>query len=1314
MDINQNLEQINTFEKGMNTDVSDTLLPNNQYRYAENLRFTSHDTDNTGELQPIKDMRLLHRMFDSQGREEQIIATSQIRDYAILITRSELGWSIWKLLNDETHLDPIRVFGPCTADLGDNISIVTRWENENDVKVYIADGVNQLMAINIMHKDGYDNSAPKDIKYLTSYNELKLTQPLISETNVSGNLKPAIIQYTYILYKEGGASTKYAPLSEPYYLLKDNGEGYLPNESTNTALHISIGVEGNLQGLNKIQVYRITYSQYGQDPEIYTIYDDDFDGVLQYTDAGVNIESFSKSEFLKSETYDKIKPATIESKGNYLFAGNIEDLQDEIDQQWDGIDFKDENYVKIEQVYGNYILDYDGSLHSEHDTYKPSLRPGESYRYGIVLYDDSGRRSSVKFIKDILVDSSNNLFQINQADSGKYNVTPIGIKVTLQNIPHCSGYEVVRCLRGVNESRILYQGIVGLPVGHETEISTPSFLSRNIIYPCAENVKTNTNVAIFACPECVYLPTETSSIIDSVEMQIQGVCDYDVPVQNITVDAFNYADSIGDYFLNDDDEMSIDDDVVDNEYATVIKTDSAFGAQAIYSVCVHSSIGKSIDAENQEKKAIFRVIVPGTIGENRNYRYSKDSVQNNESGELIQDPFFADIDLTGPVLHDDADENIKFLCPFAYTDTLYNRHIMTYSSYIDPIVDDNHNIKSTDYNSSIQSAKVIDSYHPSDQVIYENKLTGIDQYKYLIGTYTYCNFAKETRLIDWTGGFEYGTDPDEQSGGWCQTYAGGKALLLNLKNPLATNKDTRSIIDYTGFDRTSAYSKVSMRVNDLYDLCNISVANIINTSYAGYGPINNSEFCSFGNYYPYVSGESHDIFDGDTYINVFKYNHTHTIQQSDRWQVGASIVYMVPIQSSIDLLKSSGDLYPNLEGQRQYFLQDYAGNMFKLYQQERDAYIYNAAYSQEMNLMSYHPVMRTEVHSGKFDTRIKVSEEKANGEKFDSWLNFSVTGTLDADTRFGEITHMRLFKDALIFWQKEATGIVSVNERVIVQDMNDTNLLLGTGGVLQRFDYLSTKYGMQKPYIAETQSDTTLYFWDAYKKEILAYAGGQQVQPMTEIKTIRNYIINNPLNQKPLFVYDSDHNEVLMSAVNRAPIVYNETAKQFISVYTDYSAENSVYFNDRIWLTFNNNISRINAGDYVEAKLQYTVNKNSTMVKVFDNVRMGINQVSNNYFIQTPFELPVEQDVNQLQFRFKSPQQYSETQVAITDREYDYRFAIPRAQIKDGGAWNDPKYGQRMRGKYLITDLTIPEHPNTTKNAFSLQYITTKFRISYS
>ena len=42
MDINNN-QQINTFTKGMNTDVSDMLMDNSQYRYAKNVRLSQPD-----------------------------------------------------------------------------------------------------------------------------------------------------------------------------------------------------------------------------------------------------------------------------------------------------------------------------------------------------------------------------------------------------------------------------------------------------------------------------------------------------------------------------------------------------------------------------------------------------------------------------------------------------------------------------------------------------------------------------------------------------------------------------------------------------------------------------------------------------------------------------------------------------------------------------------------------------------------------------------------------------------------------------------------------------------------------------------------------------------------------------------------------------------------------------------------------------------------------------------------------------------------------------------------------------------------------
>jgi len=53
MDINNN-QQINTFLKGMNTDVSDALIDSSQYRYAENLRLVTNTDSNSGELRLIE------------------------------------------------------------------------------------------------------------------------------------------------------------------------------------------------------------------------------------------------------------------------------------------------------------------------------------------------------------------------------------------------------------------------------------------------------------------------------------------------------------------------------------------------------------------------------------------------------------------------------------------------------------------------------------------------------------------------------------------------------------------------------------------------------------------------------------------------------------------------------------------------------------------------------------------------------------------------------------------------------------------------------------------------------------------------------------------------------------------------------------------------------------------------------------------------------------------------------------------------------------------------------------------------------------
>ena len=83
MDINNELQQINTFVKGMNTDVSDALMDSSQYRYAENVRLATDKDENTGELRLIEGTSI----YNDLSNFGQIKAFTQIRDILIVFVR---------------------------------------------------------------------------------------------------------------------------------------------------------------------------------------------------------------------------------------------------------------------------------------------------------------------------------------------------------------------------------------------------------------------------------------------------------------------------------------------------------------------------------------------------------------------------------------------------------------------------------------------------------------------------------------------------------------------------------------------------------------------------------------------------------------------------------------------------------------------------------------------------------------------------------------------------------------------------------------------------------------------------------------------------------------------------------------------------------------------------------------------------------------------------------------------------------------------------------------------------------------------------
>jgi hypothetical protein len=185
----------------------------------------------------------------------------------------------------------------------------------------------------------------------------------------------------------------------------------------------------------------------------------------------------------------------------------------------------------------------------------------------------------------------------------------------------------------------------------------------------------------------------------------------------------------------------------------------------------------------------------------------------------------------------------------------------------------------------------------------------------------------------------------------------------------------------------------------------------------------------------------------------------------------SSMIYSIPVETSINLTYSCGYEYSiNIDQEYISNIQINPQDVYETLQQPRELYAYNMAYSSESK--SKISASRTDKDDAELfknmDYRVYYSNTKINGEYVDNWLHFDANNFIDVDTKHGPITHMRNFHNKLMFWQEKATGMLSVNERAVLSVNENTAenkvsklpLVLGTGGVLERYDYLDDTTGM--------------------------------------------------------------------------------------------------------------------------------------------------------------------------------------------------------------------------------------------------------------
>jgi hypothetical protein len=108
-----------------------------------------------------------------------ILAATSIRDLGIYVVKDIFNrWFVFKQQKDSQSTT--KVFGPCTESIGDGyknkLSLVTRWEDDDNIKLYIADGEHELMVINLNGDVVYTN-----IESITNTTTSRLSKPEVSK-----------------------------------------------------------------------------------------------------------------------------------------------------------------------------------------------------------------------------------------------------------------------------------------------------------------------------------------------------------------------------------------------------------------------------------------------------------------------------------------------------------------------------------------------------------------------------------------------------------------------------------------------------------------------------------------------------------------------------------------------------------------------------------------------------------------------------------------------------------------------------------------------------------------------------------------------------------------------------------------------------------------------------------------------------------------------------------------------------------------------------------------------------------------------------
>ena len=1338
MVINENTVQINSFGKGMNSDVSLQMIPEGQYIYAENLRITGLTPTNSssvmngvGKIRPIEGAK-----WGQSGLSiKDVLATDSIRDIGVVIyvDNNDLRWKVAVFENkigqpsnkdDNSSVLPTltTIFNSGETTQATKFSTVMHYEVEDVTKLYIADGVNPIKLLLIEKENGEWKWIEKD--QVNSYPKIIFKVPKFVEL-IPGSLKSGSVQYAYRLYRKYSVATDMSPTTKLIPIVNSTTyAGYGQNKTTNAGVRLQIDVDLEYtQIYNKMQVYRIMYVENGQLPTIELIYDDDVDLQNTIDDTGQDALGVLSLEEFNSISGIHIIPKVIESKNDYLFAAQIKDVQSDVFKDW-------QPNMSIQRYsYTGDAIDYSNPK----DAYQyKSLRRGETYRFGVVLYDKYGNASGVFPFNDDVVVPDGVAWSFNE-DENKIIPNPVGVQWNIENLPDdCAAYEIVRCRRTFSHMKNISQGVLARPikkyywdsagsggVGYlnenypytptgfltmqrfkytgawprnesdtEAEFGRPSNGSQHTIH--ADNFSDQT-LYQFVSPETSYAKDQF--------LEMTKDADIDINFQTVVCD----SDPNGWSVYSSTGSNIWDLTSMTSEFPNVHFYNAGKGS------CTNIPIVKITSSTNNDVNDLSNTClwIGAQIYGYAFFGYPISPLFNTTSGQLILPngvlTNWAYYDQINEQIHGEDNPSVKVV----------KQHSSTYINLYE------RSQRETPSNIHIENVAMANELKWDDVFDKQKNGTGVvnkyEDFLQNVGTQLYNNVV--------IGGY-YGSEIGVRNGDDDQ--ASGDNVYINTnKNNYDFHQDDRLFCALGGRCALLGLQQSIPHVDDatgdeyMYTmLCNIQKHP---------QPYNTNKkldtYYSYGDYFVGSQGskpssEGH-AFDGDTYIDTMEYVSMHKMYFDMAYDTVPShaVIYSIPVETSINLKYTCGaEFSRDYAGTVKSNLQIEPSSVYNVYVQDKPLYAYNTAYSEDTaaKMFAVRDYEDSNAQSN-IDYRVLYSNLKQNGEYIDSWLKFQPANYIDVDAKYGEVTHLRNFHNKLFFWQENATGVLSVNERVQITDESNMPLILGTGGVLERYDYLDNVSGMYKEHFCDTMSEHALYWFDDAHQEIKQYTDGGGIASLTKQLGVSNLMRQkSDVGVVPWMFYDNTYQEVVTKFNDGYSIVYNEAIKAFTSLYS-VAFDGAVQFTNGNYLMAaeGSKIGQWDAtdGQRLNTKLEYVVNKQPLATKVFDNqevvmdwMKEPANRVDKKEFFERPSVDSASYLTNHHTWQWKTDLNATEqiSNLETTFREGNYRLAVPREKKAE--------YGARMRGKYMIC--TIEDTAPDIKAGIA--YIMTKFRTSWS